>query len=349
MNQNLFDKYISNSCSQSNVDSFFKGILNYKKSDNSIFLFQKHWNTCKNISDDSTLLQKECQQLDVIHHQINLRNKNIPFRSGRSIWVSILTKAAILIFIPILTLFIYTRYFQPADISGEPQEIVMNEVISPIGSRINLELSDGTKVWLNHGSKLIYPQHFKGDSRKVKLQGEGYFKVAHNTEKPFIVERGELDVVVTGTEFNMKSYKNDNVFEVTLESGKIFLKHNSDSYEMNPGQHLSYNRENKGVKIQYVNTEKYLSWKDGKLIFEDDSFETIANRLSRWYNVDFEITDSKINEYTYTATFIDEPLYQILEMLEIVTPIECKILDRNKLPDGTYSKRKISVSLKNEI
>jgi len=347
MNKRLFDKYISNTASSSEIDSFFEWVLKKSQSKDSILLFQNYWkkgNTEKQITDKDKNVQ-----LDKIHHQLNLRNKNTPLKSKRGILISFLSKAAAIILIPILTLFVYTQYFETNNTTIVPHKIVMNEVISPIGSRITLELSDGTKVWLNHGSKLIYPQQFSKEKRVVKLVGEGYFDVFHNPEKPFIVETSNAQVVALGTQFNVNAYPNERVISATLKSGKIVFKaDNKPEIEVKPGQKLRWNKQNKTAKLKDVDADKYIAWKDGKLVFEDDSFKYIANRLSRWYNVDIEFDSPKINELTYTATFIDEPLYQILEMMEIVSPIKCTSLKRTKLEDGTYSKKKIKVTLKNK-
>ena len=346
MNKTLFEKYISDKCSPSEIDDFFHQISKENSSINTIETFQKHW---YNRSDEKELdTQTRKQQLDSIHHQINLKRKDTSLKSKRSIFISFLSKAAILILIPFLSIWVYTSYIQEDIDYIIPNKIVVNEIISPIGSRIKLDLSDGTKVWLNHGSKLIYPQQFSENKRSVKLIGDAYFDVFHNPEKPFIVETESLNVIALGTAFNVNAYSNNKVMETTLVSGKVVLKDNlNNSHELKPGQQILWNKKKSTASIKNIDTEKYISWKDGKMIFQDDSFQNIANRLERWYNVDIEIDDPKINELTFTATFIDEPLYQILEMLEIVSPIKFENLKRTKLKDGTYSKKKIKVSLIN--
>ena len=157
-----------------------------------------------------------------------------------------------------------------------------------------------------------------------------------------------LNVIALGTIFNVNAYSNNKVMKTTLVSGKVVLKDDlNNSHKLKPGQQILWNKKKSTALIKSIDTEKYISWKDGKLIFQDDSFQNIAKRLERWYNVDIEIDNPKTNELTYTATFIDEPLYQILEMLEIVSPIKFENLERTKLKDGTYSKKKIKVSLIN--
>ncbi len=115
---------------------------------------------------------------------------------------------------------------------------------------------------------------------------------------------------------------------------------------MIPGQHVKYNIETEKIESKVGDIEKYVAWKDGKLIFKNESIVTIANKLSRWYNVEFEISDPEVREFTYTATFVDETVIQILDLMCIATPIKYKTLPRNKLPDGTFSKQKIKIEKK---
>ena len=204
------------------------------------------------------------------------------------------------------------------------------------------------KVWLNHGSKMVYPQWFTGKTRTVRLEGEGYFEVAHDPAIPFIVESGEMVVKAVGTEFNVRAYKDDPDFETTLRSGKVIIQRKNKSREltlcdMSPGQHLVFDNTTNTFSLKTGELSKYTSWKDGKLIFKDDTMDKVAERLSRWYNVKVIIKDPEINEITCTATFIDESLSQVLEMMEIVTPISFTVSQRQKMTDGTYSQKEISI------
>ena len=352
MNKTILEKFLLNQCTDQEIDIFFNWLSENKENSEVFMSLKKRWNETQAV--EATKHKAELlRHLDRIHHKINIQNsergKTNRFRQlENNLFVRFLYRAAVLLLI-LLTLYLtQNNSFQNKLNTQKSDEPVLNEIISPVGSRIHLELSDGTRVWLNHGSRLVYPQQFSGDSRKVQLVGEAFFDVAPNLKKPFVVEKGEMTVVATGTEFNVKNYVDDNTFAVTLKTGKVKLTGKNTSFNLNPGQYFSYNKTNRTYSLNYTDTEKYLSWKDGKLIFKDDSFDEIASRLSRWYNVDIELIDPEIRELTYTATFIDEPLYQILEMLEIVTPIKYEIEPRYKLQDGTYSKRKILVYLKNQ-
>ena len=121
------------------------------------------------------------------------------------------------------------------------------EVIAPIGSRTVVQLSDGSEVHLNYGSKIKYPQVFSGDTREVILSGEGYFQVAHNPDKPFIVNTGKLNVKALGTVFNVLAYPGEDNIETTLIEGKVVLEQTENGFKtktigaMEPGQHVNYN------------------------------------------------------------------------------------------------------------
>jgi ferric-dicitrate binding protein FerR (iron transport regulator) len=225
------------------------------------------------------------------------------------------------------------------------------EVIAPVGSRTVVQLSDGSTVHLNYGSKLKYPQNFIGETRVVNLIGEGYFEVAHNPDKPFIVNTTRLNVKALGTVFNVLAYPDEGNIETTLVEGKVVLEQSENGFKtksigaMEPGQHVNYNLNTGVVSSTKGSVEKYIAWKNGKMVFEDTPITRIAERLSRMFNVDIEVADD-IKDYIYTVTFVDEPLFQILDLMTIATPVSYKALPRKKLPDGTFTKQKIIIERK---
>jgi ferric-dicitrate binding protein FerR (iron transport regulator) len=222
------------------------------------------------------------------------------------------------------------------------------EVIAPMGSRTVVQLSDGSVVHLNYGSKIKYPQFFSGDTRKVVLTGEGFFKVAHNPERPFIVKAGNLTIKALGTTFNVNAYSDNNIIETTLIEGKVILDQITRNGNiktigsMIPGQHVSFNLKTTQIQSTQGKVEKYISWTVGKLIFEDTPMPQVTERLSRMFNVDFQVKD-ELKDYIYTVTLEDESLSQILDLMTIATPVVYKMLPRQKLPDGSYSKQKITI------
>ncbi|MDD4108855.1 MAG: DUF4974 domain-containing protein [Prolixibacteraceae bacterium] len=316
---------------------------------------KKLWNEY-NISEDFRETGSLESLLDKIHHNINLSdnhsNKNIPIRKYKSFF-TILTRVAAVFSVPLMIYFLLTWGKNINKNERVTPVITKNiKVISPVGSRTFIELPDGTQVHLNHGSKLSYPQIFSGESRKVVLEGEAYFTVAHDPDKPFQVETRNLLVTAMGTEFNLMAYTDHHYIEATLAEGKIVMQKKEDGEKhktirvMEPGEHLRYLTEQNSFSCAEEDVNKYISWKDGILIFKNDSLKDIAFRLGRWYNIDFEFKCDSLKEFPYTATFIDETLTQILDLLQLATPIKYEITPRVKLPDGSFSKPKVIIDSK---
>lgn len=184
------------------------------------------------------------------------------------------------------------------------------------------------------------------------LQGEAYFIVRHEDKRPFRVETGNLVVTALGTEFNVMAYPGQLVEETALVEGSVIVERTFPGQKpkvlrtMEPGQHLSINLHLNQHKAVEDDLRKYVAWKDGMLVFRHDRLEDITTRLGRWYNVDFEFTESSIKDYPFTATFVDETLPQIMELLKMAIPISYKITPRVKQADGTFSKPRVIISSK---
>lgn len=157
-------------------------------------------------------------------------------------------------------------------------------IFVPIGGEYKLVLADGTKVWLNSDSRLRFPSTFVGDNRIVDLEGEAYFEVAPNKEKPFIVKTLQMDIEVLGTSFNVNTYNKMRTV-TTLTSGKIKAVYNKHKYELEPGYQIRNNTETGKIEVIKVNTDLYTSWKDGYYYFEACKLIDIMETLSRWYNI----------------------------------------------------------------
>jgi transmembrane sensor len=222
------------------------------------------------------------------------------------------------------------------------------EVIAPIGSRTVVQLSDGTEVNLNYGSKIKYPQNFIGDTREITLSGEAYFDVAHNPDKPFVIKTGKLNVKALGTEFNVNAYPDDDIIAITLVEGKVVIEkapagENTEPVgTMVPGQQVVYNVKSGKISSSKGSVDKYIGWTEGKLVFDNTPINRVAEKLSRMFNVEFHVADN-VKDLTYTVTFVDDPLYLILDLMTETTPITYKRCPRKKLDDGNFSKQIIKI------
>lgn len=229
------------------------------------------------------------------------------------------------------------------------QEIVYNEVFTPFGTRTSLRLADSTLVWLNSGSSLKYPDKFTKNERKVFLHGEAYFEVECDTKCPFIVETSTLQVKATGTKFDVLEYDSDPVTEVSLISGKVFINEFDNEKnprlisELDPDQHLFYNRQSKERSVIKDDTYKYIAWKDGKLIFRNEPLGIVLSKLSMLFNVDIELRGKELHDYRYHATFEEESLEEILKLLKLSSPIDFTEVKRKPLPDGSFPKKKVII------
>jgi ferric-dicitrate binding protein FerR (iron transport regulator) len=224
--------------------------------------------------------------------------------------------------------------------------VVWQTIVTPPGVKSHLQLSDGTLVWLNSGSSLKYPSSFSDKTRNVKLQGEAFFDVAKDAKHPFNVDLGKINIEVIGTTFNTINYEQEGQSEIVLTSGKVklFEKHENINLlisEMKPGQQAIYLKAENTISLKTVDTEKYTSWIDGKLVFRDDAMTEVVRKLDRWFNVQIEMDDPGIEDYIYTATFQDETIEQILNLITRTSPVEYSIIQGKKLKDGSFEKQRI--------
>ncbi len=356
MKKEIFEKFLNNKCTEEELLHVSQWVKRDAFNLKSRSWVKQDWKTYD--ADDNILNNEEFTSLlDSIHHQININSSKHRMPKNKVLSLSAITtwgtRVAAVLLLPVLAFLFYTmpegrlKYSEYSELAVDSIEIV-----SPIGSKTIVTLSDGTQVHLNHGSKLKYPQRFNGEVREVILSGEGYFDVAHNPEIPFVVKTRKLNIVAVGTEFDVLAYPDEDVIETTLVEGKVIVEKSEINNgiksisTMVPNQHLSYNVKTGQVTNSKGKIEEYVSWKDGKLVFENESIVQIATKLSRWYNVDFEFKDDIIREYTYTAMFNEETLSQILEYMEIATPINFEFSPRVKLANGSLSKQKILIGKK---
>ena len=348
MTKDLFIKYLQSKCTDEEFEQFVHWVANDSLSNSGKNAIREVWNEFE--PEAGPIERKKYNQiLDGVHHQINIKQNAkqllIQEHSTKIRILTLATRVAAILLLPILALLLYTTF---SDQGGFSNNL---EISAPAGSRIQFELTDGTKVWLNHGSKLKYPYRFKGINRKVFLTGEAYFEVAHNKRIPFIVETKRLNVKATGTAFNVSAYDNDEIVNTTLVEGRVIL-YQSKTYQeisvLSPNQSLKFDSDHHAYTLETDNARKYTSWKDGLLVFKNDPIAEVAKKLARWYNIDVEISDEKVKEYTYTATFTDETLSQVLDLLSLATPVNYKLTQSKKLPDGSFATQKVLIEFKQE-
>ena len=201
--------------------------------------------------------------------------------------------------------------------STEPQQILINNITTPRGGQYNLTLSDGTNIWLNAASSLTYPSSFKkGKPRIVELSGEGFFEVMHNAQEPFIVHYGNgLEAIVLGTSFNINTYTDEKATYTTLINGSLSVQGPQEKKDLlMPGQQAIV-RQGK-TSIISADIEEIIAWKEGWFLFNRLELQAILRQLSRWYNIDFEITGTIGNKQFSGIVSKSNNISEVLKIME---------------------------------
>ena len=216
--------------------------------------------------------------------------------------------------------------------------IVYNTIVIPRKGEYKIILSDGSSIWLNAESKLKYPLKFKGKERRVFLEGEAYFEVAHNSSMPFIVETEAQELAVLGTKFNITAFPDESSVQSTLVSGsvKINVKNSDKKVLLIPGQQAVVDKDSRNLKVNSVDVSEITAWKEGFFSLENVTMEEFLNRLSRWYDVKFVFEDDSARGLAFRGSVPRyDNLISVLDMLQAISPVEFK-----------YQKNEIEVKMK---
>ena len=304
--------------------------------------------TCSDIAEAVIGMQMEKNALSINTQQAlaDFHRKHLDRRNKKLyiLWTSVAGVAATIIIILVLRMMSFSpesdiesiKVFQadhaPQQVKvSEYTGIIKNKKIRnkkvqihrlsiPRGETFKVVLSDGTEVLLNSDSRLSYPTVFKGKERVVSLEGEAYFNVTKNTEHPFIVKSGNVQVRVLGTEFNMCSYTPDNV-RVTLIEGKVAVSDTCglQTVEMKPGQSAQLVSDGT-FAVDEVDTETFLYWKEGFFYFDDVALVDMMKEIGKWYNIDIEFRNSEI--MNLRMHFLANRQQKVSDLIELLNRME---------------------------
>ncbi len=176
--------------------------------------------------------------------------------------------------------------------------VQLNKLVVPAGKRLSLVLADGTKLWVNSSSTVIYPERFAGDKREIYIDGEAYLEVARNPDKPFYVKTEQMNVRVLGTSFNVCAYREDGTQQIVLVSGKVEVETASrQTAVLTPDELFEYDKQHLKTSVTKVDAGNYVSWKDGYYQFVSQQLSVVFKRLSRYYAVPI-VWDEKVGEWS---------------------------------------------------
>lgn len=205
------------------------------------------------------------------------------------------------------------------------------------GEKKKINLPDGTAVTLNASSSLRIANSFGDDKREVYLDGEAFFDVKRNPQKPFIVHTGKIATQVLGTHFNVSAYQNDSNITVSLVQGKVQVDMNNDPSKriiLDPGKQMTYSKTDHQAHVSDFMTEDITGWKENKLVFNYDSWPDAAKKLSRWYGVPVQLKDTTLLRCKLKGTFDNIPLAKVMEQIRIVADVSWQMQGNKMIISG---------------
>ena len=358
MDQEVLKKYFNNRCTEEELISVLIWFKETAKTPEGKNLLSSMWEELSGSVEDSgpdyELL------LDKIHHKINISqttqlleisDHDIRKFKRRHYLTNIFRNVAAILLLPAIGfgLFMSFKFFSAKE-DQNSLSLVYNEVFSSLDAITKVTLPDGSNVWLNHSSSFRYPASFQGYTRNVELKGEGYFEVAHNPKIPFIVKTGEIQVKASGTTFDILAYPEEDRIETSLIEGSVELQKTEmdgtivNLLEMKPADLVVFNKISKEISTRTVSDDRYFSWKAGKLVFNREPMGEVVKKLSRWFNVEIQIKDPELFELTYTATFINESLPQVMELIAMVTPVKYSIIKQKRNKSRSFQQKNCCIA-----
>ncbi len=213
------------------------------------------------------------------------------------------------------------------------KEPVYYSAYSPKGSISEVQLPDSTIIFLNADSRIRYSMEGEGGAREVYISGEAWFHVKKNVENPFIVHTPSYDVLVTGTQFNVKAYEGERQITTTLEEGQVIIKSGenvriAEDLEIRPGEQVVLDKNTKELTVKNVETRWYSSWKDNKLIFVNMNLKELVILLERRYGVEIVVRNTEILNLHFDGTLKNESIKEVLEILHRTLPINYSLVDQ---------------------
>jgi len=270
-----------------------------------------------------------------IRHDIYPKINQSKLNATYTIWIKI---AAVLIIT--LTIGSLGYNYSTDRLKIEPVEINVAKLTkeAAFGKKLTFTLPDGSKVKLNSGSKIEYPELFNDSIREVLLSGEAFFEVKKDRTHPFIVKTENVSTHVLGTSFNIKAYDDENDIAVTLATGKVRIDWNgNDTLVLAPSDQANFNKSTKSITKQKIDLDQFLGWKDGILRFDDEKLETALPKLEKWFNVKIKLLNTKSANCSFTGIFKDASLQRILENITFVKPsLNFQFISANEVEIAGY-------------
>jgi putative anti-sigma factor len=330
----LISRYLTGNASSQEIEELFHWIQLDDVNKKYFLRQQDIWSVLNPAIDIRDIDTANAEQ-KVLRKTGILQGRRSIFRKLFVFW----SRAAAIVILPLIAAVGYLMTDRPGN--TVPDDVTITTAFGSLGST---NLPDGTTVWLNANSSLTYNPAMDASTRNVSLKGEAYFEVKADAEHPFNVNTPYMTVTATGTEFNVNAY--DSNASVTLVKGRVNVGVDSQSLTLAPNEHLSMT-DGRPVISGHIDTERYCCWRNGMLIFEDESLMNICNRLQQMYDVEFYVAP-ELRSRTFRMILNGENISEIMHFLELASPVRCEFENRKTPGDTAHVRTKIRINPSNK-
>lgn len=314
--------FLAGKASKSEVDQLQKWIKASPENRQIFEIFKKNWNER---TEEPILINEEEVFERVWKEGTSARVSPKPF--GFAYWGKIAATFLIVLIVSYL-MFLFQNKSREETV-GVSKQPVMKE--NPAGQKSRIFMPDGTIIWLNAESTLRYLEEFTDSVRVVNLDGEAYFEVAEDSLRPFIVRSGDIYTEALGTTFNINYFPENEDIAVNLISGKVKVTSAESEQDiiLNPGEALSFDRNQQNSVKYKIDISKAAVWKDGILTFENATFEQIVQKLERWYGVRVNVEGDMPQNWQFSGWFDNESLVNVLKVMQYTRGFQFKLKNKH--------------------
>lgn len=317
----LLAKYLSRQCTQAELEEVNRWLNEDAEHPLLLEKLKRQWEAVQ-VDTSAFVIPDKAAVWNKVQARIRDKVKQVPMYS-RSLLIRVSSVAAVIALVLGFSLSFLLNGQKESWQASQFENVVM----APPGQKTQLVLPDGTLVWLNSGSRLSYNYQYSTQDRVVNLEGEAFFDVKKDTQYPFIVKAGAVDVKVHGTAFNVSAYEDEENIMVALLRGKVSLL-SADSQQLltylSPDQIAAVSKNNLSCQVTLCDAETESSWHHNLLKFDGAPAKEVWKKLERWYGVDIALSNVSPSQ-AYWFTIKTESLTELLEMINKITPIEYKL------------------------
>lgn len=321
----LLQKYIKDQCTEQELRTLLQWLKSPDNSASLDLVIKPLWD-----SIDENMILPDSQRESELQKEVSLLLTNIKQKETKTADHMISGKKRLNVFyrVAAILVLVFSVTLGLLKVLDPPQETITYLFnISEKGETKEIFLADGTKVILNSDTKLIVPSDFNKEERIIEMEGEGFFDVTPNPDKPFIIKSGEAQVRVLGTSFDFKSYKEDDFIKLTVSTGKVRVNIADQDLQLSvsPNEHLSVNKVDGNVSKEAIRENNYIKWIKGSLYFNKEPIREVIKTINRTYNRKVVLQCNSNSDYKITGTHDNKSIEAVIEAICFTTGLRSRL------------------------